>query len=584
MDELLTNEMKEKTKIFAIRNRAEHGKASYKHVFSKFMSEYKDVIDKTKIKEYLKEIGRICEEVNKMDAKEIEDILPQIEEVDKEKNKKKIESLEDLVNELKDLPDIDKKRRVITRFEPSASGPLHLGHVFPLLLNYWYAKKYNGKMVLRIADTNPQNVLLEAYDMIVDDVEYLTGNLYDPIIQSSRMKYYYEVAEYLIQQGFAYVCLCDSESFKRLVLNKKPCIHREQTPEENLELWKKMLEGEFDEGEAVLRIKTILTHENPAVREWVAFRIIKHPHPLVGEKYLVYPTMNFSVAVDDHSNNITHVIRGKDHETNTLRQQYIFEYMGWDMPVYLHIGRINFEDLKLSTTQIKEKILKGEYKGWDDVRLPFIQSYKKRGFKPEAFSWWVLQIGLTKRDKKTTYKEFLKNLIKIHRVLIDKESDRLFFIKEPIKVRIVNLTQDIKVILPNHPDIKERGYRVLMFSQSHPFVYVEKDDWDRLKVGETIRLKYAFDIRKISHDEGEIVKKNQEEKMTRIIHYLPENSYINCKVIMDNGDIIEGIVESNILEKPIDSRLQFERFGFVKVNRFIKENLYICVETYYIHE
>ncbi len=575
--ESIKEELRKEIYRLAAINRLKYSNASPKHVFAAFMKEFKNKIDKSEIKFYLVEVEKICEEINKEDISKLRNEF-KLQESDDKSNEPS--SLEDLLEKLKDLPHAEKGK-VVTRFEPSPSGPLHLGHVFPLLLNYWYSKKYNGKFILRIADTNPRNILPEAYDMIVEDVEYLTGELFEPIIQSERIPLYYDIIEELIKNNFAYVCTCKQEEFKEYVSKGTPCPHRSQTPEENLEKWKKMLSGEYKEGEAVVRIKTLLNHENPAVREWVAFRIVEHPHPLHEDKYIVYPTMNFSVPVDDHLNGITHIIRGKDHEVNTLRQQYIYEYMGWNTPTFIHIGRVNFEDLKLSTTQTKEKISQGVYDGWDDVRLPFIRSFRRRGFKPEAFSWWVLQIGLSKRDKKTSYKEFMKNFVKIHRVLIDKESDRLFFISKPVAVRIINLKEDFSISLPNHPDLEERGERFLRFLKDKPIVYLEEQDWKRLRVQDNLRLKYAFTIEKISENEAKIVS---DENVKKIVHYVPEGAQISCEVVMDNGSVLKGLVENNILEKPIGSLLQFERFGFVKLDNIIKEKLYIYVRTYYIHE
>ncbi len=572
---MLDSEMKEKIKEFAIVNRIEHGKAHPKFVFSAFMREFKNKIDKKMIKEYIKDVENICNIVNSLSAEEMEKYKNIFQQKKKEKTKEL--RLNDLVSSLKELPNV--RDRVITRFEPSPSGPLHLGHVFPLLINYWYARKYDGEMILRIADTNPKNIDPEAYEMIVEDVEYLTGHFFEPVIQSSRIRLYYKVIEQLLVKGFAYVCLCSQEEFKRYIKESKPCPHREQPYQKNLELWERMLNGEFREGEAVVRIKTLIDHKNPAVREWVAFRIVEDEHPLLGKEYKVYPTMNFSVSVDDHLNGITHVIRGKDHEINTLRQLYIYEYMNWQPPEFIHIGRVNFEDLKLSTTETRKLIEDGVYSGWDDVRLPFIRSFKKKGFRGDAFSYWVLQIGLTKRDKKTSYNEFIKNFVKIHRVLIDKESIRMFFVLNPVEIKLINLDESVRVELENHPDVN-LGKRFLYIGKNHPYVYVDMKDWGDIEYGECLRFKKFFTIRKIGNNEGEIVKSSCE----KVVQFVPKEMSIDARIIMPDGNEVVGKVESNILRISPGKRLQFERFGFVKLDEIIKENLYICAKLYYIHE
>lgn len=554
----------------AAKNKAKYGKAMSSVVFGMVMKRIRDSISKSDISKVKEIVNEAVKEVNESNVR-INIIIKK-----KENEKGKLYDLDYLVARLKPLPNA-QQGKVVTRIEPSPSGPLHLGHIFTLLLNYWYAKKYNGKFLLRIADTNPKNILRESYDMIVEDAEWLIQqSLGDVITQSERMNVYYEVAEYLIKDGFAYVCTCSQEVFKNYVAKGLACPHRDQSVSENLEKWQKMLNGEYDEGQAVLRIKTDIQHENPAVREWVAFRIIKQEHPLTRNEYIVWPTMNFSVAVDDHLNGITHVIRGKDHVVNTERQRYIYEYMNWNLPEFLHIGRINFEDLRLSTTQIKKDIAEGRYEGWEDVRLPFVRSFKKRGFNPKAFSIWVLQTGLTVRDKKTTYDEFMKNFIKIHRVIIDKEARRLFFIENKLKVEIKGLEKDIIVSIPYHPDIPNYGNRKFIITKNNAWVYIEKRDWDSIKIGEIFRLKQTLTLRKIANDKVEVINKDVKGK---VIHYLPPMHYVDATIIMPDATEIKGIIESSIKDFPPTTVFQLERYGFVKLDK-----LYIDVKLYYIHK
>src|SRR5438552_3713251 len=152
---------------------------------------------------------------------------------------------------------------------------------------------------------------------------------------SDRVPIYYEYAEKALRQGFAFVCTCEPDQFKRIIESGRACPHRSKSPTENLELWHNMLSGGLKEGEAVVRVKTETTHPNPAVRDWPAFRIIdpeKYPHPRVGSKYRVWPLYNFSAAVDDHLMGVTHIIRGKEHLTNAVRQTFLYKHMGWSYP------------------------------------------------------------------------------------------------------------------------------------------------------------------------------------------------------------------------------------------------------------
>ncbi len=554
----------------ASKNKAKHGSATSSAVFGMVMKRIRSQISKEQIPIVKKIVEEAIKEVNEGKVSLYGNVKENKEE------KENLYDIEYLVNKLRPLPN-PKEGKVVTRMEPSPSGPLHLGHIFTLLLNYWYARKYKGKFILRIADTNPKNILPESYEMIVEDTEWLIQeNLSEVITQSERMDIYYEVAEYLIKDGFAYVCTCSPEEFKNYTSKGVACPHRDQSIKENLDKWKEMLSGKYDEGEIVLRIKTDLQHENPAVREWVAFRIIKHQHPLTKDKYVVWPTMNFSVPVDDHLNGVTHVIRGKDHLVNTERQRYIYEYMGWDLPEFLHMGRINFEDLKLSTTKIKKEIEEGKYEGWDDVRLPFVRSFKKRGFDPKAFSIWVLQTGFSARDKKTTYDEFMKNFIKIHRVIIDKKARRLFFIESKVKVLIKGLKKDIVVSLPYHPDIPEYGERKFVISYKDSWVYVDKKDWNSIKKGEIFRLKKTLILKKIDEKSAEVVN---EDVKGKVIHYLPPLHYLDATVIMPDGSKVRGIIENRVSDFPPGTIFQLERYGFVKLDK-----IYIDVKLYYIHK
>jgi len=286
-------------------------------------------------------------------------------------------------------------KKVVMRFEPSPSGALHIGHAITFLLNAEYCKKYKGKLLLRIADTNPVEIYDQAYSLIEQEAKWLTNYSFSVKYQSDNIKEYYKYAKQLIEKGKAYVCTCSQLSFKKLIDKKKACPHRKLSVKKQLEEWNMMHSKKgYKEGKAVLRIKTDLKAKNPALREWPAFRISEEKHPKQASKYRVWPLMNFSVAVDDHLHEMTHVIRGKDHVVNTERQLLIYDYFGWKKPHYIHIGRINFSNMKLSATQIREEIKKKKYSGWDDIRLPFVAALSKRGIQPEAFARYSIEIGL----------------------------------------------------------------------------------------------------------------------------------------------------------------------------------------------
>ncbi len=306
---------------------------------------------------------------------------------------------------LPELPNNPKK--VIMRFAPSASGPMHIGHALSASLSYLYFKKYSGRFYVRIEDTNPEASYKESYKLLKEDAKWLFDNDAEIIIQSERMDNYYKYAEKIIKKDMAYICNCDPEKFKTLIQEKTSCPCRKLTTKENLQRWKKMLNSEgYKQGDAVLRFKSGTDLKNPALRDFPLARINTHPHPLQKLKYRVWPLMNLSVAVDDIEMKMTHIIRGKDHRDNAEKQKMIFNTLNKPVPWTGFLGIIHFKDLELSTSKMREAINNKDYTGWDDPKLPTLISLKNQGYKPESFWKFAEQIGLNEIDKKMTKKEF----------------------------------------------------------------------------------------------------------------------------------------------------------------------------------
>ena len=392
-------QLKTKARAYALKNAlAYEGRAQQGAVISSLFNEG---LKKGEVKKFAKDISKIINEVNKLS----------IEEQEKEFKKLKTEVHERKIREgLSELPGA-KKGKVVMRFAPSASGGLHVGHALTLALIYDYVKKYDGKLYVRIEDTNPNNVYKLAYKMIEEESKWLTDGKAKIIIQSNRMDLYYKYAEKLIKKNSAYVCTCSKEDFRKYVSEKKNCPCRKLNVKENLERWKKMLDKNgFSEGEAVLRFKSSMKDKNPAMRDFPLARINLTKHPRVGNKYRVWPLMNLAVTVDDIELKMTHIIRGKDHRDNAKRQKMIYKILGKKFPWVGFIGKIHFKNLELSTTKIREAIEKGKYKGWSDTRLPTVASLKKQGYKPQTFWKFAEQIGLSETDKTIDKQEFFKLL------------------------------------------------------------------------------------------------------------------------------------------------------------------------------
>ncbi len=548
----MKNSVQELTIINAVRY---GGKANEGSVLGMLLSQNPEL--KSKINELKKEIKDEVKKINKLSLKQQEALLKKI---DPSQFKKEEPHVKKGLPELKNVP-----KKPVFRLAPSPSGPLHIGHSIGLLLNSEYAKKYNGKFILRIEDTNPENILIEAYNLIKKEVEWLTNSKPDKVvIQSDNMQLYYEKAEQLIRLGKAYVCDCPPEKFKALADKSKPCKCRGLSINENMKKWLKMFK---DAENCVLRIKTDLNDKNPAIRDWPAFRILDVEHPLKGREFRVWPLMNFSVAIDDYEFGINYVIKGKDHIVNTERQKWIYRHFNWPIPQYLHYGKVQFTDLKLSTTLIKKMIKEGKYSGWDDIRLPTIEALKRRGIRQEAFVKLIHEMGPNPVDKKIKINDFLGLLFHFNKELIDFKADRYFFVENPKLIEIKGVKENI-VKLPLHPDRKE-GFRV--FKANTKF-YIQ----DNLEKGMEYRLIGAFNFKDLKFTSQEHKKSDK----IKLIHWLPvSENLIKANILMPDGTVKKGLCESSIKDLKLNTIVQFQRFGFCKLDS-VENNVY---RFWYMH-
>ena len=236
------------------------------------------------------------------------------------------------------------------------------------------------------------------------------------------MEKYYSFAQELIDKGFAFICTCkkQDEDDSEIHQKREPCNCRKNSIKENQSGWKKMLSKKgFKEGEAVLRFKTPdLTLTNPELIDFQLARINLTKHPKQGKKYKVWPLMNLCVTYDDMGQKCTHIIRGKEHADNAKRQGMIFDALKIKQPHTYFLGKYKFTDLEISKTKIGERIAKGEFSGWDDIRLPLLRNFKRRGYSPEAFAKMAEQRGLSSVDKVITKEDLFKILDNFNRKII----------------------------------------------------------------------------------------------------------------------------------------------------------------------
>lgn len=481
---------------------------------------------------------------------------------------------------LKPLPHAEQGK-VAVRIAPSPSGPLHIGHTYGTSLNYEYARMYDGKFIVRIEDTNPENIYPPAYDLIVDDVKWLTDKgISQVIVQSERLGIYYDYAEQLVEQGIAYVCTCDADEWRKLKSEGKACSCRELGVKENQLRYAQMF-NEYAEGEAVLRLKTDIKHKNPAMRDFPIMRINEHFHPKTRQEQRVWPLMVFSVAIDDHELGITHVLNGKDHADNAQKEMMIMNSLGWKPPEYKHWGRINFEGFRLSTSETRRAIERKEYSGWEDIRLPFLPSLRRRGYQPEAFRKFALDMGLSLNDKTVSKEEFWKIINSFNKEVIEKKSNRYFFIDQPIEVIIAKAPAE-KIVLNLHPDFPTRGTREFIAKGE---VHIAESDLKKLGEGKIHRLmdycNFEIVAGKWKYLSDDYENYKNSEKKGFIIHWLPvEKGLPKVNVMLEDGSIALGLGEKAMLDLKDGDIVQLERRYFARLDKKEGDKL----TFYYLHK
>lgn len=548
----MKTEIKRVIRKYALQNAVRYGSAPQKGaVMSKIMGLRPELRSKTKeiaplIEEVLVDVAAMSPEQRRA---ELQQVAPEL-----------IEELHEKREKERGLPELDVTDGIVMRIAPNPNGPPTLGSARGIIINHEYAETYNGKFILRFDDTDPKikKPMLEAYAWYEEDCEWLGAKPDEIVIASDRLNKYYEYAERLIKMGKAYVCFCTQETFKRLKDVKKACPHREQSAEGNLESWKKMLAGEYDEGVAVLRIKTDIKHKDPALRDWVAFRVVKAAHPRVGDKYQVWPMLDFESAIEDHLLEITHIIRGKDLMDSEKRQKFIYRYLGWEYPKTSHWGRIKIHEFgKLSTSGMKKAIEEGLYEGWDDPRLPTIRALRRRGIQPDAIRNFMIDLGISETDIAVS----MDTLYAENRKIIDPMANRYFFVHDPVRMTIKNASPTVAKA-PLHPNI-DRGVRQIPVQGE---VFVCREDVEKMKKGETLRLKdlYNIKITSLTPLEAEYMGNDLSIiKKGSIIHWAPVDGH-RVKVLAPEREY-NGIGEGGI-KSELDNVVQFERFGFARID------------------
>ena len=576
----------------ALLNAVSHdGKAQAGAIVGKILGEKQEL--RTRVKELSGLINVIVNEVNNLSAEKqkaiVEKNWPETQKKEKPEEKR-----------LSPLPNADKYPQIVTRFSPNPDCVLHLGSARAIILSHEYARMYSGKFILRFEDTDPKvkKPSLEFYDSIRQDLKWLGCKVDEEYIQSDRLPIYYEYTERLISGGNAYVCECPSEEFRKKTIVKEACPCRSLPAAENLERWKQMLNGGYTEGQAVVRVKTNLEHPNPAVRDWPALRIIdtkKYPHPRVGSKYIVWPLYNLAAGLDDHLMGMTHIIRGKEHFTNMVRQKYMYEYLGWKYPEAIHYGRLKITGAFLSKSKIILGIKEGLYNGFDDPRLGTFAALRKRGITQEAIKKMIIDVGTKSNDVTLSW----ENLFSYNRKILDATSNRYFFVPEPINLKVRNVPRPFDVKLPLHPEKPEKGFREYTVGSEKDSVvvfWIARKDVANMELGKVIRLMELFNIKinEISDSAKEgpytssgwidasFVSESYEDVRkikAQLIQWIPHGQEFPCQIMMPDASMTKGYAENACKKLKPDTVIQFERFGFVRVNEVDER-----IVAYYAHK
>ncbi|MCF2136303.1 MAG: glutamate--tRNA ligase [Candidatus Thorarchaeota archaeon] len=474
--------------------------------------------------------------------------------------------------ELPDLPNVDQWDKVVMRLAPFPSGPLHVGNARMVILNDYYVKRYDGKLILVFDDTigsAEKQVEPEAYDLIPEGLDYLGVKYHEIVYKSDRLDIFYDYAVDLIKQQEAYVCDCDPNIWRTEHKAKGiPCACRSLSVEENLARWEKMLDGTYPERAAAVRLKTGMDNPDPAMRDHVILRISETDHPRVGTKYRVWPLLEFSWGIDDHDLGITHIIRGKDLVKEGKIEQHIWDIYGWQHPELLYYGRLRFQDVKLSKSKSRVEVHSGVYSGWDDPRTWSLQSLQKRGIHPDAIRKVMLDLGLSIVDVSFS----MKAVYSENRRLRDADAPRYFFVHDPVWLDVKGLPSSIHEATPHvHPDFPDIGVRHIPIVRDNGDVVlgIQETDFNKIGDGGLFRMKDLanFTLHQKdrlaefhSRDVGEIRAAGGS-----IIQWVPKEGTVPVELLMVDGTVIDGLAEPSMQNVSEGVFLQFVRYGFARI-------------------
>jgi glutamyl-tRNA synthetase len=556
----LEDDVKKAIRGIALQNASEHeGKTRNDAVISKILGSRPDL--RSKAKEIMPLISEIVSDINKLSLveqkSELESSFPELLVVKPKQERVGLPPLEGAEN-----------GKVITRFPPEPNGYPHIGHAKAAIIDEEYARMYSGKLILRFDDTNPGNERLEYYAAIKVGLDWL-GVKYDQIKNTSDdMELIYKKGLEMIESDNAYVCTCDKEVISKNRREMKACKCRAGDHDQNIKRWHDMFE-KYKPGEAIVRFRGDMQSENTVMRDPAMFRIIDEIHPLLIDKYRVWPNYDFAVAIEDSIDGVTHAFRTKEYELRNELYYAILDKLGMRKPKMFEFSRLEFEGMPVSKRILKPLVQDGKVSGYDDPRLPTLEALRRRGIVPEAIRKFVLSLGFTKSDTLAPF----DTLESFNRKIIDVTSIRLFMVTEPVKI-IVKNNKLTEVELPNHPQ-RDMGKRRVELDGNF---YISGEDAKTLKVGDQVRLieLYNVKITKIgSETEAEYTGNDFKAEFPKI-QWVPQKSAVKLNILIPKTLFVnekfneysletkQAYTESHYLELNEGTEIQFVRFGYCR--------------------
>ena len=512
---------------------------------------------------------------------------------------------------------------VHTRFPPEPNGYLHIGHAKSICLNFGLAYIYDGQCNLRFDDTNPEKENEEYVRAIEEDVRWLGFQWAgQPHYASDYFDKLFEYAVGLIKDGKAYVDDLTAEEIREyrgtLTEPGKNSPYRERSIEENLDLFMRMKSGEFPDGSKTLRLKIDMASGNINLRDPVIYRIRRVHHHNTGDKWCIYPMYDYTHAISDAIEGITHSLCTLEFEAHRPLYDWVLDNI--PAPSAVRPRQYEFSRLELlysitSKRKLNQLVTEGHVSGWDDPRMPTISGMRRRGYTPEGLRLFAKRVGISKSEN-TVDMSVLEGAV---REELEESAPRMIAVLNPLKVELVNYDAAVSQnrSAPYHPNHPEMGERELPLSKT---IYIEADDfsedppkgWQRLVPGGEVRLRYSYVIKceevvknaagrvvalKCSIDHETLGKKPEGRKVKGVIHwlsaehavpatvrlydrlftearpdavrgedgnYLPFTDFLNPDSMTETGAWVEPLANS----LPPESRYQFERLGYFVTDRY----------------